>query len=62
MKVTSEWFDLKSTAPPLETPILMKHRHGVEAVQFHSARWNYWYTGERVEHAVLSTATHFFNC
>lgn len=57
--ILSEWLSLPDNEPPLETPLLVKHRYGVEAIQFHSAKWRYWYNSEPVDSGLMKTVTHF---
>lgn len=44
---------------PLETPIVVKHKHGIEAIHFWYGAWRYWYTGWNVDKEVLHTITHY---
>lgn len=50
---------VKDHSLPLETPILVIHPLGVEAIHFWNARWRYWYSGTPVDNDVLQTMTHF---
>jgi len=55
-----EWINIEDEQMPLEKPIIIKHKYGIEAIQFHNAAWRYWYTGIPVEKEVLENTTHWF--
>jgi 3-methyladenine DNA glycosylase Mpg len=53
------WISVDDNELPLEMPIIVKHRFGIEAIQFHNHAWRYWYTGNAVKLAVLDSMSHF---
>lgn len=54
-----DWINIAGQDMPLETYIIVKHKHGVEAIIFHSASWKYWYRGDEVERETLELITHW---
>ncbi len=52
-----DWIKIEKQEMPLETYIIAKHRHGVEAIIFHAAAWRYWYRGDAVEIDTLKAIT-----
>ena len=57
--MNSIWISVKEHTLPLETPLLLLHEHGIEAIHFWNATWRYWYTGNPVGIEVLQTAKYF---
>lgn len=55
----SIWLSVNEHTLPLETPLLLMHEHGIEAIQFWNAAWRYWYSGNIVDISVLQTAKYF---
>lgn len=55
------WIDINSPdqSLPLETDILVKHPHGIEAIHFFSGRWSYWYSAREVDKELLKKITHW---
>lgn len=53
------WISLEQESMPLETPIIVSHPHGVEAIQFWNGYWRLWYKGEPIRKELLRSITHW---
>lgn len=54
-----QWLSVEEHEMPLETPILVEHEFGIEAIHFWNGFWRYWYSGTIVSIDVLQTAKYF---
>ena len=53
------WIKVSDEAVPLEVPVLVSHKYGVDAIQFWGGKWKYWYSGAVVGTDLLETVTHW---
>lgn len=60
MDNSNNWISVEDEPMPLEQFIIVSHPYGIEAINFHSGGWRYWYANKFVKEAVLRSITHWF--
>lgn len=53
------WVAFNPNKLPLETQIIIEHKHGIEGIHFFNHKWAYWYSGKEVDPQVFETAIRF---
>lgn len=54
-----DWISVEDEPMPIEQFILVAHPNGIEAINFHSAQWRYWYSSKPISDWLLQNITHW---